>query len=125
MEDHFMDTPFTHKESTTVPGRNLIEQLSPASPLSNQKCWEMGLPVLAAQCLRELNNYRQGEPCTDIYGLELLRRAIKQSDQEAWVWVQHCFSGLVRGWLHRHPQRELACSLESEENYITIGASLQ
>ena len=39
-------------------------------------------------------------------------------NQEAWAWVQHCFGGMVRGWLRRHPQREVACRLESEENYV-------
>ena len=52
------------------------------------------------------------------YGLELLRRAIVQEDEEAWAGVQHCFNGLVRGWLHRHPKRDIACRLESEENYV-------
>ena len=48
----------------------------------------------------------------------MLRRAIVQEDEEAWTGVQHCFSGLVRGWLHRHPKRDFACRLESEENYV-------
>ncbi|HEY6287260.1 MAG TPA: hypothetical protein VIX20_16460, partial [Ktedonobacteraceae bacterium] len=78
----------------------------------------MSFPELAAQCLRELGNYRRGESCTDEYGLELLRRATFQDNQEAWAWVQHCFGGMVRGWLRRHPQREVACRLESEENYV-------
>ncbi|MGZ3642912.1 MAG: hypothetical protein ACXVCM_03585 [Ktedonobacteraceae bacterium] len=95
-----------------------VEQFSPVSLLSNPLCCEMSLPELAAQCLRELGNYRRGEPCTDTYGLELLRRATFQDNQEAWAWVQHCFGGMVRGWLRRHPQREVACRLESEENYV-------
>jgi hypothetical protein len=74
--------------------------------------------LLAAHCLRELNNYRRGEPSTDTYGLELLHRATIQGDQEAWTWLQYCFSGMVRAWLHRHPSREAACRLESEENYV-------
>jgi len=94
------------------------ERLSLVSLLSNHLCCEMSLPELAAQCLRELGNYRRGEPCTDTYGLELLHRAIIQSDQEAWSWVQHCFGGMVRGWLRHHPQREAAGRLESEENYV-------
>jgi hypothetical protein len=32
--------------------------------------------------------------------------------------VQYCFSGMIRGWLRRHPKREMACRLESEENYV-------
>jgi hypothetical protein len=94
------------------------ERFSPASPLSNPLCREMGLPLLAAQCLRELDHYRRGEPCTDAYGLELLHRAIRQNNQEAWTWVQHCFGWMVRRWLHRHSKRELACRLESEEHYV-------
>ena len=95
-----------------------VERFSPDSFLSNPLLWEMSLQELAAQCLRELDNYRRGEPCTETYGVELFRRAIIQSDQEAWVWVQHCFGGMVRGWLRRHPQREVACRLENEENYV-------
>lgn len=86
--------------------------------LSKPPCSEMSLPALTAQCVEELDHYRRGEPCTEAYGLELLRRVTMQGDQEAWVWVQQCFSGMVRGWLRRHPQREVACRLESEEHYV-------
>ena len=96
------------------------ERFSPVSCLSHHVCCEMSLPELAAQCLRELGKYRRGEPCIDIYGLELLRRATFQDNQEAWAWVQHCFSGMVRGWLRRHPKREVACRLESEEYYVVL-----
>jgi hypothetical protein len=44
--------------------------------------------------------------------------ALMQNDQEAWAWVQHCFGGMVHGWVCHHPQREVACRLESEENYV-------
>jgi hypothetical protein len=102
---------------------NAQESISPecSSPDSfmPKPLWcEMNLPLLAAQCLRELDNYRRGEPCTEAYGLELLRRATIQDNQEAWLWVQHCFGGMVRGWLRHHPKREAACRLESEENYV-------
>ena len=96
----------------------LAERFSVVSLLSNHVCCEMRLPELAAQCLRELGNYRRGEPCTDAYGLELLRRATFQDNQEAWTWVHHCFGGMVRVWLRLHPQRGVACRLESEENYV-------
>lgn len=79
---------------------------------------EMSLPALAAHCLREIYNYRKREPCTEAYGVELIRRATVQGDQEAWAWVQHCFSGLMLNWLSRHPNRAAACRLESEENYV-------
>ena len=81
-------------------------------------CSALSAQLLAAHCLRELSNYHRGEPSADTYGLELLRRATIQGDQEAWTWLQHCFSGLVRGWLHHHPSREAASRLESEENYV-------
>src|SRR5204862_4068071 len=94
------------------------ERLSPVSLLSDPLCCEMSFPELAAQCLCELDHYRRGELCTGAYALELLHRAIIQSDQEAWLWVQHCFGGMVREWLRSHPQREVACRLQSEENYV-------
>src|SRR5438067_3681712 len=119
MVSDLMDTGCAEDgETSSAPDDIPAERLSPVSLLSNPPCCGMSLPVLAAQCLRELDNYRRGEPCTDAYGLELLHRATMEGDQEAWSWVQHCFSGLVRGWLRRHPKREVACRLESEENYI-------
>ena len=30
---------------------------------------------LAAHCLKEIDNFHKGEPFTDVYGIELLRRA--------------------------------------------------
>jgi hypothetical protein len=79
----------------------------------------LGIEALLAQCSRKIDNYRNGEPVTEEYSLELLRCAIVQEDEEAWAGVQHCFGGLVRGWLLRHPKRDVACWLESEENYVS------
>src|SRR5215471_10647977 len=94
------------------------ERSSPDSFMPNPLWRKMSLPLLAAQCMRELDNYHRGEPCTEAYGLELLRRATIQDNQEAWAWVQRCFGEMVRGWLRHHPKREVACRLESEENYV-------
>ena len=119
MIDHPMDTHCTNEgEPSTAPGRIPSEHLSPVSLLSNPLYGEMSLPVLAAHCIRELITYRRGEPCTDTYGVELIRRATVQGDQEAWAWVQHCFGGVVLNWVRRHPQRAHACRLESEEHYV-------
>ncbi len=107
------EPPTARKDMT--PGRP-----SPVSVLSTPLCSEMSLSALAAQCLREIDHYCQGEPSTDTYGVELLRRATVEDDEEAWLWVQHCFGGLVRGWLGRHPKRAAACRLESEEYYVAL-----
>ena len=63
-------------------------------------------------------SFRRGETCTESYSVELFRRVNIHGDQEAWTWVQHCFGGMVRGWLQRHPQIAAACRLEREENYV-------
>ena len=94
------------------------EQLSPAFVRKETSGKVLSIPQLAAQCLKEIDNYHRGEPYTDVYGVELLRRATLLGDPEAWEWMQHCFSGLVLGWLRRHPYRETACRLENEENYV-------
>jgi hypothetical protein len=119
MIDHPMDTPCTNDgEASNAPVKISTECLSPVSLLSNQLYGEMSLPVLSAQCLRELENYRRGEPCTDTYSVELLRRATIQDNQEAWAWAHHCFGEVVRGWLRHHPKRAVAYRLESEEYYV-------
>jgi len=81
--------------------------------LSNPPCGEVSLPALIAQCVEELDHYCRGEPCMEAYGLELLRRATIEGDQEAQAGVQHCFGGIVQWWLRRHPQREVACRLNA------------
>jgi hypothetical protein len=96
----------------------LVEGSSPASLRRGAACSALRLSVLTAQCSREIDHYRRGEPCNETFGLELLRRCTIQGDQEAWICMQDCLGGVVRGWLHRHPSREAASRLESEENYV-------
>jgi DNA-directed RNA polymerase specialized sigma24 family protein len=116
---NLMDTLYTNDGApSTAPEGIPPEHRSPVSLLSNPLYGELSLPVLAAHCVRELSNYRRGEPCTESYGVELLRRATVQGDQEACAWVQHCFGGVVLNWVRRHPQRAHACRLESEEHYV-------
>jgi hypothetical protein len=119
MIDHLLDTPGTNNgKPFTVPERIPTERLSPVSFLTNPMCGEMSLSVLATHCVRELNTNRRGKPCKERYGVELLRRATVQGDQEACAWVYHCFGGVVLNWLRCHPQKARACRLESEENYV-------
>jgi hypothetical protein len=114
-----MDSRATNdREPFITPGSVPTEQSTPVFLLSDQLYSEMSLPVLAAHCVRELNTYRRGEPCTERYGVELIHRATVQGDQEAWAWVQYCFEGVLLNWLRCHPQRAQACRLESEENYV-------
>src|SRR5712692_524541 len=69
----------THRANDREPPTALknmtLERSSPVSVLSTPRCSEMSLSALAAQCLREIDRYGQGEPSTDTYGVELLRRA--------------------------------------------------
>ncbi len=105
-------------EPSTPQERIPPEQPTPVSVMSNSMYSEMSNRALATQCLSELENYRQGEPCTETYAVELFRRATVQDNQEARAWVQHCFREVVLGWLDRHPSREAAYRLEGEEYYV-------
>ena len=67
-----------------------------------------------------MSTYLCGSPSNDEYVVELLRRAVVQGDQDAWVGVQQCLGEVVRRWLRRHPNREAACRLNSEENYVAV-----
>ena len=108
----------TEEERRLALQDTFAEQLSPAAMRREIPCSALCVPQLAAQCMKEVDNYHRGEPYTDVYGVELLHRATVQGDQEAWTWIQHCFSGLVLSWLRHHPYRESACRFENEENYV-------
>lgn len=55
---------------------------SAVSPTGEAALRRLKVSELAEQCLLELNAYRRGEPSTDVYGVELLRRATVWDDQE-------------------------------------------
>jgi hypothetical protein len=113
-----MNTPGAEDRADPTAPQNLLEHVSPVPAREEATCSTLGSAALAAQCLGELSTYRRGEPCTETYSLELLRRSTVQGDPEAWAWVRHCFREVVLDWLHRHPSREAACRLESEEHYV-------
>lgn len=78
----------------------------------------MSISALAARCIQEIADFRQGNSFTDVYCAELLRRATLQGNQEAWEILQQCLSETVREWIENHPRRTLAIGLDSEENYV-------
>jgi hypothetical protein len=102
----------------TIPKNITPDESSPVTLQSTSLSSELSLPVLAALCQAKIDNYRRGAPYTARFGLELIHRALLKCDQEAWAWVQHCFGGMVHGWVRRHPQSAVACRLESEEHYV-------
>jgi hypothetical protein len=106
------------EENRTAVQSTLAEQSSPLFSRREIACDALNVSQLAVQCLSEIYHYRRGESYTDAYGVELLRRATVLGDQEAWTCMQYCLSEMVHGWLRRHPSREVACRLESEENYV-------
>jgi DNA-directed RNA polymerase specialized sigma24 family protein len=119
MDNELLDRHDTHdREPYNTPEDITAEWFSPVFLLSSPICSGMRLSVLAARCLRELDNFGRGESCTDTNDLELLHLATKQGDHEARSWVQFCLGGMVRAWLRRHPQKVVACRLESEEDYV-------
>jgi hypothetical protein len=96
------------------------EQAELAINRGNRASDALSNAVLAEQCHLELKASRRGEPYDEAYVLELFRRATVECDQEAWQWMQHCFSEIVLGWLRHHPNRALASRLESEENVVVL-----
>src|SRR5690242_1335821 len=96
----------------------LTEQLFPASDANKLPSSTLNTPQLADHCLKELDHYHRGEPYTEVYGVELLRRATILDDPQAWEMMQYCFGNLVLAWLRRHPSREIACRLENEDYYV-------
>jgi hypothetical protein len=78
----------------------------------------MDISALADHCLKEINNYRRGEPSNDEYGLELFRRALHECDPFAWEIIQLRFNDMMLQWMRSHPMRIAACRYDSDENYV-------
>lgn len=107
-------------EQLTAPQSVPYASSFPVSPKGEGALRMLRVSELAEQCLREIQACRCGDASTDVYGVELLRRATVQGDQEAWASLQQCLAELVRGWLRRHLSREVAARLDSEENYVAL-----
>lgn len=67
-----------------------------------------------------MSTYLCGNRPNDEYVVELLRRATMQCDDDARVRVQECLGKVVRGWLHRHPNKKTAFRLDSEKIYVAM-----
>ena len=96
------------------------ERSSPISAASNSVDRMLSVSALVEQCRREIQAYRRGELSNETYGLELLRRAVAEGDQDAWAGLQQCMSELVRSWLYAHPRQEAALRWQSEEDYVAL-----
>src|SRR6266446_3515715 len=79
---------------------------------------DMSLAELADHCVSEINKYSRKEPHDDQYCLEIFRRAMLQGDANAWEILHRRFSGILLGWVRRHPSRELAYRCDNENNYV-------
>ncbi len=80
----------------------------------------LSVRILAVLCRREINGHRRGEEQGIQYCLELFHRARVQHDDDALEALRQCFSGILRDWIHRHPQKEVLCRFESEEYYTAL-----
>lgn len=78
----------------------------------------MDLSLLENRCGSELNKHRRKLPADDRFCLEILRRAIAQQVDQAWMALQQCFGEIVRIWLRSHPGNDIALQRDSEENYV-------
>ena len=79
---------------------------------------EMSSSALTGRCTCKIEHYLSNEPHDDQYYLEMFHRAMVNHEPDAWELLQQCFSPLVRAWMRNHPQRNLACRFELEENYV-------
>ena len=79
---------------------------------------QMSLTALADRCMREIEKYRHKEPYNDQYCLEIFHRAMVKHDPDAWELLQKRFSPTVRAWMRNHPQRDVACRHQSEEDDV-------
>ena len=107
--------PFEYTEIITTKPLVTTTTNTPLLPITH-----MSNAQLAERCLQEMRRYRENQEHDDQYCLELFHRAVIAGDQDAWEVLQTSFTPIMHGWLRRHPKREVACRLDSEENYIAM-----
>ena len=81
-------------------------------------CINMDIGILAKLSSDELRRHRWNGSNDEGYCIELLRCALVEHSDEAWLLLQHCFRETLRTWIWKHPGRDVALLRDSEENYI-------
>ena len=79
---------------------------------------KMPLAALRHYCAHELATYQPQRPGDDRYCLEIFRRAIVDSDDEAWSALHEQFRDNVLYWLRCHSKRREALQMEAEQSYV-------
>jgi hypothetical protein len=117
--------PHTYDDGRTVPGISTVEPSTELisdgqAPLPTQRSplSLLTTTALVDQCRFDINRSYLGEHQGDSHGLELLRRATLDHDQDAWQALQQCLRQTLLRWLDRHPAREAACHLKTEAYYV-------
>lgn len=73
------------------------------------------LDELARRCAQETANFQRGRPVDTRFCFEMFRRAVCQTDANAWQALYHEYEPEVTGWVRRHPMFPL---LEEEAEYF-------
>ncbi len=61
------------------------------------------LTELVAACREETERFLRREPSRDAFCFEIVRRAVRDRDQQAWAAVFAQYQGMVLAWVRRHP----------------------
>ncbi len=67
--------------------------------MNRRRLRQLVLSDVIEGCHQEAQRFRAGQPGDEGYCLELFRRAIEQSDQEAWTAIHHQYYRLVAHWI--------------------------
>ncbi len=78
---------------------------------------ELSLEELERLSGEESRKFRAHQTWTQVYSLELFRRAIGEHDEDAWTCLYHQFSPLVASWVHHHPH---ACWLLRQTESVSF-----
>ena len=81
---------------------------------------KMSLAELQCRCWGEMKKFSRQEPNDESFCLEIFRRALELRDEQAWEILTETISAIILGWLRRHPCREEAYRLHTEEDYVAL-----
>jgi DNA-directed RNA polymerase specialized sigma24 family protein len=91
----------------------LAERVSELRSLSTE--------AVARGCRTEAGRFARGEPHTDVYALELLRRALAEDDAAAWLAFVAQYRGVVLASIRRQP----AFALVHEDEHFWVDRTFE
>lgn len=102
-------------QQPVLPKTQSADDLTVAQPVEAPLS-QIDIQQLAGRCAQESEHFFRGRPSDQRFSYELFRRALVESDQEAWTYLYQLYTPLVDGWVRR--SNAFGSTGESSEYFV-------